>query len=289
MILIKEPFFQGKTFVLVTMHKKEKAILPVFQGFEGLNFLVSLTVDTDILGTFSGEIARTQSPLETALLKAKLVIGKVNADYAISNEGSFGPHPSIHFIPADQEWIVLLDLKTCRYWHSKHLSFNTNFSSIFPKNWKEVIEFLRKIDFPYHGVIIKLENEISDHNREVFKDLDSIFEIEKIYHKYEKVDGFRLSFETDMRAHRNPTRMKVIGETAEKLKNKLQTCCPSCNYPGFDIVEVKKGLPCSMCESPTRMINKVLYVCINCDFQKWSGNPEGLLEADPGLCDYCNP
>lgn len=289
MNLFEQPLFRNKTCVLVTMHEKERAILPVFQGFEGLNFLVSPTVDTDILGTFSGEIARTQSPLETALLKAKLATGKVNADFAISNEGSFGPHPSIHFIPADQEWIVLVDLKSGQYWHTQHLSLNTNFSSLVPKNWEEVVEFLRKIEFPNHGIMIKLENEISEHNLQIFKDLDSIIEIEEIYKKYQNVEGFRLSFETDMRAHRNPTRMKVIGETAEKLKRKLQTCCASCNYPGFDIVKVEKGLPCNMCESPTRMINKVLYSCNHCNFQNWSGNPDGLTVADPGFCDYCNP
>jgi hypothetical protein len=289
MNLIKEPFFQDKTCVLITMHGKEKAILPVFQGFEGLNFVDAPTLNTDILGTFSGEINRAQNPLETALLKAKLGINHVDADYAIANEGSFGPHPSIYFIPADHEWIVILELKTGRYWHTQHISTNTNFSNIVPKNWIEVIEFLRSIDFPNHGIIIKLENEINDNNNQIFKDLDSKLEIEEIFKKYEQIEGVRLSIETDMRAHRNPTRMQVIAETTEKLKRKLQVKCPICNYPGFDVVQIEKGLPCSLCESPTRMIHKALYACSNCNFQEWSGNPDGLLLSDPGFCDYCNP
>ena len=117
MNLIKEPFFQDKTCVLITMHGKEKAILPVFQGFEGLNFVDAPTLNTDILGTFSGEINRAQNPLETALLKAKLGINHVDADYAIANEGSFGPHPSIYFVPADHEWIVILAYSTHQYKH----------------------------------------------------------------------------------------------------------------------------------------------------------------------------
>ena len=289
MTLIKQPFFQGKSCVLVTMHEKEKAILPVFQGFDGLNFIDAPTLNTDILGTFSGEIIRAQNPLETALLKAKLAFNHVDADFAIANEGSFGPHPSIYFIPADHEWIVLLELKTGRYWHTQHISTKTNFSSIVPKNWIEVKEFLRSIDFPNHGIIIKLESEINENNNQIFKDLDSKLEIEEIFKKYEDIEGYTLSFETDMRAHRNPTRMQVIAETAEKLKRKLQATCPSCSYPGFDIVEVEKGLPCSICESPTRLIHKVLYACMNCHHQEWSGNPEGLNASDPGFCDYCNP
>jgi hypothetical protein len=289
MISIKQPFFQGKTCVLITMHDKEKAILPVFQGFEGLKFIDSPTLNTDILGTFSGEIIRTQNPLETAILKAKLAINLVDADFAIANEGSFGPHPSIHFIPADHEWMVILELKTGRYWHAQHISTNTNFSSIIPKNWLEVIEFLHKYDFPNHGIILKLESEINEINNLYYKDLHSIIEVQKIYSEFEHNENYRISLETDMRAHKNPTRMQVIAETAEKLKRKLQATCPTCNYPGFDIVEVEKGLPCNICESPTRLIHKVLYDCMNCHHQEWSGNPEGLLYSDPGFCDYCNP
>jgi hypothetical protein len=135
----------------------------------------------------------------------------------------------------------------------------------------------------------KLESEIDVNNNQIFKDLDSKLQIEEIFKKYEDIEGYTLSFETDMRAHRNPTRMKVIAETAEKLKRKLQSTCSSCNYPGFDIVEVEKGLPCSICEFPTRLIHKVLYACMNCHHQEWSGNPEGLIASDPGFCDYCNP
>jgi hypothetical protein len=289
MNLFKQPFFKGKTCVLVTMHGKGEAILPVFQDFEGLEFIDSPTLNTDLLGTFSGEIIRTQNPLETALLKAKMAMNHVNADFVIANEGSFGPHPSIHFIPADHEWIVLLELKSDRYWYAQHISTNTNFSSLVPKNWDEVVEFLRKIDFPNHGIIIKLESDINSINNQIIKDIHSIAEIEKIYMQYEDVEGFCLIFETDMRAHRNPTRMQVISETAEKLKRKLENYCPTCNYPGYSIVEVETGLPCSLCESPTRMIHKALYACTNCHHQEWSGNPEGLLKSDPGFCDFCNP
>jgi hypothetical protein len=60
-------FFDGKSCAIVTNHAKEQAILPVLQGVQGLNLTVVSNLITDALGTFSGEIERTNPPLETAL------------------------------------------------------------------------------------------------------------------------------------------------------------------------------------------------------------------------------
>lgn len=283
------PYFSGKTCVFVTMHEKDSAVLPILQGIQGLDIQTINNLNTDFLGTFSGEIERQKAPLETAIDKANLGNQVASADFALSSEGSFGPHPSMFFIPADQEWLVLKDLKSDKYWAVHHISPNTNFSTITPNTWDEVTLFLSKVHFPSHGIIVKVLNNITSSIELIIKDLTKTSEIKEIFQSYSQNEQFKIVLETDMRAHRNPTRMKVIAETAEKLKSKLNSLCPSCSFPGFETVEVETGLPCGWCKSPTRLIYKSLLKCQNCNFQQWKLYPHGITEADPGNCDQCNP
>lgn len=57
---------------LATMHGKEKAIAPAFKRHLGMSVLPCDFIDTDAFGTFTGEIVRQATPLETAIAKAKL-------------------------------------------------------------------------------------------------------------------------------------------------------------------------------------------------------------------------
>jgi hypothetical protein len=45
--------------------------------------------------------------------------------------------------------------------------------------------------------------------------------------------------ETDMRAMYNPSRMTVIQNATKK--EKINSCCPHCNIPGFGITDAKRG------------------------------------------------
>jgi hypothetical protein len=284
-----EPYFSGKICVFVTMHEKESAVLPSLDGVQGLNIQTIKHINTDILGTFSGEIERQKDPLQTAIDKAELAKQFASADLALSSEGAFGPHPSMFFIPADQEWLVLKDLKADKYWAIHHISTNTNFNSIQPKNWDEIADFLSKIQFPSHGIIIKVLDKVTSSIDLIFKDINLVSKLKEIYQTYHQVEQRTIILETDMRAHRNPTRMMVIAEAAEKLKSKLNSLCPSCAFPGFDTVEVESGLPCKWCKSPTRLIYRSLLRCQHCNFEDWKLFPQGSTEADPGNCDVCNP
>jgi hypothetical protein len=44
-----------------------------------------------------------------------------------------------------------------------------------------------------------------------------------------------------MRAHMNPTRMKVITELAEKMANRLATICPNVHAPDGGLLIILKG------------------------------------------------
>ncbi len=74
--------FKGRTLLIATKHRKEQVISPILEEALGVKCIVSENIDTDVLGTFTGEVERTNSPLETARMKCEL-----------ASEGSFGSHP----------------------------------------------------------------------------------------------------------------------------------------------------------------------------------------------------
>ena len=102
-------YFLNKSCLIVTKHHKEKVIAPILKDRLGLKCITVESIDTDILGTFSGEIERTDSPLATVKKKCFLGNSIQDVDFIIANEGSFGPHPFIPFLKADEEYMCLYD------------------------------------------------------------------------------------------------------------------------------------------------------------------------------------
>ena len=100
-------WLKNKTIAVASKHEKEKVIQPLFDVKFDSDFL-SCNIDTDQLGTFSGEIERILTPYETAIEKCRMAFNVTNADFAISSEGSFGPHPTLFFIPANEELIIFM-------------------------------------------------------------------------------------------------------------------------------------------------------------------------------------
>lgn len=92
-----------------------------------------------------------------------------------------------------------------------------------------------------------------------------------------------------MRAMYNPTRMSVIEKATGKLLDKINSQCPSCNMPGFDITDTKRGLPCSWCGNPTRSIVSVISRCKHCGYEMEKKYPDNKKFEDPMYCDECNP
>jgi hypothetical protein len=87
----------------------------------------------------------------------------------------------------------------------------------------------------------------------------------------------------------NPTRMKVIEELSYKLIKLIESKCPICNLMGFDVVKVKKGLPCRVCLYPSNYTLSVIYQCKQCQFEKEVMYPNHLEFIEPINCEYCNP
>jgi hypothetical protein len=278
-------FFKGRKAVIATKHKKEEVIAPILNDELGLICVNPTDLDTDKLGTFSGEIERKDDPITTLRNKCLMAIEATGINLAIANEGSFGVHPSIFLAHADNELIMLMDRENNIEIIERELSLNTNFNGSEIRSNAELIEFASKIGFPTHGIILKRGK---DNFTYIIKDSRSLEELITNFDKIKNEDGTAYA-ETDMRAMFNPTRMKVIEQATIKLVNKAKSLCPSCGIPGFGIVGEEKGLPCELCGLPTKSIIKHIYSCHKCTFKMEKEYPFEKHFEDPQYCDFCNP
>src|SRR3982750_1427307 len=93
------------------MHAKERAIAPAFRRVLGAEIVVP-SLDTDTLGTFSGEVPRPDALVETALLKAEMVFEAMpDIDCAVASEGSYGPIERLPLVPGGVELLAFVDRK----------------------------------------------------------------------------------------------------------------------------------------------------------------------------------
>jgi hypothetical protein len=101
--------YGGRVAVLATMHGKEAAFGPILAGRLGVELTVPEGIDTDALGTFTGEVAREGSVEEAAMAKAALGLAFTGGDLALASEGAYGPHPQIPFMPFGVEVVAWVD------------------------------------------------------------------------------------------------------------------------------------------------------------------------------------
>jgi len=277
--------FQDRKVIIATKHQKENVIAPILEKELGVRCFVDNTFDTDTLGTFTGEIERRHDPISTAREKCLQAMKINNCDLGIASEGSFGPHPTLIFVSADDEFLIFIDTINNIEVIVRELSTSTNFNGKQIRSQEELMIFAKGIGFPEHGLILR---KSKDENLDIHK---GITDIEILVKSFEELSSKYNSVyaETDMRAMYNPTRMNVIREATIKLVQKIKSICPQCQMPGFGITDAKKGLECSLCGSPTNSILSYIYVCGHCQFTKEDMFPNKKTTEDPSYCDYCNP
>ena len=277
--------FKGRTLLLVTKHGKEKVISPILEKELGVKCLVTENFDTDMLGTFTGDVERKDDPIMTARKKCHLALEFSSYDLALASEGSFGPHPSLFFVPADDEFLVLIDKKNDLEIIARELSIKTNFSGSEIRTEEELCEFARNAKFPSHRLIVRrTKNDFS----EMVKGIGDKHLLKNTFSFFSTNYGAAF-VETDMRAMYNPTRMRVIEKATKKLADKIKTSCPVCETPGFGITEVRTGLPCQICNYPTKSTLSYKYSCLKCSYNREEKYPDGKFTEDPMWCDLCNP
>lgn len=79
--------YVGSRVVLANMHGKDTAIAPVLRARLGLVVTTAPDLDTDVLGTFTGEIPRAGTIREVA--KARLGMAATGLPIGIASEGSY--------------------------------------------------------------------------------------------------------------------------------------------------------------------------------------------------------
>lgn len=277
--------FKGRKLLIATKHQKEKVIIPLLEKELGVKCFVPENFDTDDFGTFTGEIERKDNALTTARNKCLQAMKLHHCDLAIASEGSFGAHPSIFFVPADDELMIFIDQKNDLEIVARELSMETNFNGKEITSEKMLIDFAHQAKFPSHSLIIrKSKNDNSD----IIKGIADWEQLRNIFNQYINKYGV-VYVETDMRAMNNPTRMSVIQKATKKLLDKIKSCCPQCETPGFGISAAKEGLPCDQCGYPTRSTLSYIYSCNKCTFVKEEMYPHKKFNEDPTYCDMCNP
>jgi hypothetical protein len=277
--------FKGRKIIIATKHKKENVIAPLLTKYLNLECIVNEELDTDEFGTFTGEMERLNDPLETARQKCFKAMELSGCDMAIASEGSFGAHPTIFFVHADSEILLLIDKKNNLEFIASEISTKTNFNGSLINSFKELEDFAKSVKFPSHGLILR---KSKDFNEDVYKGITTIRDLLTVYKTLMSKYG-SVYAETDMRALYNPTRMKVIKTAVKKLITKIKTQCPKCNAPGFSITGAKPGLVCRNCGAPTRSTLLTILSCQSCSFTKEKMYPHGRFFEDPMYCDSCNP
>jgi len=280
--------YAGRRAVLATMHRKEEAIAPAMLSTLGLIIAPSAGLDTDQLGTFSGEIRRNGTMLEVAVRKARLGMIAAGEPLGLASEGSFGPHPAIPFFHAGMELLVFVDEERGIVVHESFLAQSTNLEhlAVLPSDALE--PFLRRIGFPAHGLIVRPnEGEPTTALTKGIVELDSL--IRAIAEAAAVSPDGRARLETDMRAHLNPTRMNSLVSLADRLARRLATLCPGCGAPGFGRTGTRGALLCETCGTPTEMTAAEVFGCPACDYVEERPRFDGLQRAPTQDCPECNP
>ena len=273
-------WFCERKVLIATKHGKEQVLAPLLRQLE-LSPFVAEGFDTDQFGTFTGEIERKRSPQDTLRTKLTAALDHYSYTLGVASEGSFGPHPQLSFIPANEEWVLLIDRENNLELWGHELTSETNYQAKEVTEANEVKAFANEVGFPEHGIIVRgLKTDA------VAKEITTLSNLISYTEWLLAHEPVRL--ETDMRAMRNPTRMKSIERAGQKLVEAACSLCPHCQIPGFVIRDVRTGLPCECCGTETRGVLAFIRSCVKCGYHQEELFPRG--EKYPAqYCDYCNP
>jgi hypothetical protein len=252
----------------------------------GLSVFVPPDLDTDLLGTFSGEVECEGTPGEVVVRKARFGMTAAGVSLGIASEGSFRPHDALAFSIGSHELIAFVDDDSGIVVVEDLFTLETNFANTKAKNAASIDEFLARVGFPSHGLIAVPNDriEVSHDDRvrlvledvpdqQLFKGITDRATLEHVITQCTNLSSDGLAHvETDMRAHLNPTRMEVIGTLAGQLSRRLATRYPACGAPGWGRLsaswETQDG------GSPN--VRRETIGCVRCDHRQDDGTPSDL-------------
>jgi hypothetical protein len=275
--------YRGQRVSLLTKHGKEAALGPALREIGCVLHVVS-GFDTDELGTFTREIPRRGTQLEAAREKARLALAKGGARLGLGSEGAFTPGP-MGLFAWNVELVVLLDAelgieivgRAEGPGHHLHATVRSE---------SELVAFASRALFPEHGLVVRPDDE---RGKPVAQGGDDGAALTRAFRTAaERSTGGAVFVESDLRAHRNPTRMARIAEAGRDLAARMSQTCPRCAAPGFGRAARLPGLPCADCGAPTSAAQAERWDCVRCGASETRALSPGE-RADPACCPYCNP
>ena len=278
--------YQDKKVVVTTKHFKTSLFENEYSKSLNWKFHTE-EVDTDLLGTFSGEIERTSPPLETAIKKARLGIANTGIPYGLASEGSIANDPAVPLLISDIETVVFLDEEKDLVISESYRSFEIVALRREVEVGEPLDEFLQKVDFPNHKLIAKV---ISDKNKVVaVKGLEGVSKLREAIAGLSKISNSgKVILEPDFRAHLSPSRQANIRSAAQLLLKRISQLCPACSSPGFGKITYEKGLNCSECGTFNESaVKSEDFNCVSCAHSEAGTIIATVLE--PRFCPVCNP
>ncbi len=270
---------------MATIHGKDLAVAPPFRRLLGAEVVVAPDVDTDTLGTFSGEVARPGPVVETCAIKAELAFRTLDVDCAIASEGSYGPIERVPLRPAGVEIMAFVDRRRGLRIIETLATHRTNWRLLrFKAGDPAAPVAVKALGFPEYGVFVIANSDASRPIKGLTR-LDEV--VSAIDQEASRSDDGLAIVIADMRAHRNPTRMKVLRALSWKLAKRLQRLCPQCGVPGFGHIDSRRGLPCEDCGAPTDWIDFEIDGCSNCGHAVARPRKDGRRTAPRLSCSSC--
>ncbi len=278
------PYAQ-QTVAFLTQHGKESLIGPLLGQSLGCLVVRAEGFDTDRLGTFSGEVPRPDSQVQTARRKARIGMDLLGTPLGLASEGAFVPDPFGGLLPWNIEVLVWIDdaraLEVTAIAQGPARSLHRSVSSV-----DDLLQWASEAGFPEHHAMLRPEGVRQAAVRKGLHDVDALLSAFGAC-KAESPKGLVLA-ENDLRAFCNPTRQRMIVRAAEDLIKQLQSACPACQRPGYWVKEKVGGLPCRACGLPTRLPRALIWRCNGCGHQA-SEPASNATHADASRCDHCNP
>ncbi|MBV1728251.1 MAG: 5-(carboxyamino)imidazole ribonucleotide synthase [Eubacteriales bacterium] len=280
--------YNGCAAVLSTKHGKEVVVGPPLRAILGLAVQVPAGLDTDILGTFTGEVERVGSPLDIAIRKTRMGMDATGLSLGLASEGSFGPDPRAPFIPLHHELLVFVDDRLQTQVAEQSVTNRTNYDNTTAASLAELSDFLDRAGFPSHAVVVR--PSAGPESGPLYKGLRTVEALQAALRDCASASPDGLAWVgTDMRAHMNPSRLAIIRRLAFRLGSRLLRVCPLCGTPGWGVVDVIKGLPCEECGHPTGLVSELVAACPRCAHRVNRARYDGRRAASAGDCPYCNP
>jgi hypothetical protein len=269
---------------MATKHGKTALVRPVLGEILELD-VVEVEVDTDVLGTFSGEIERTAAPRDTAIAKARMGMEVSGHRIGVASEGTIGPSHAVPFLLVCTELVVLVDDIRGIVLTGIENAYDLVAGSEDVDATSDLTDFLRRAQFPAHAMIV---SALGAPVPIVIKGIQDLVALHAAVRTcvQRSPDG-RARVETDLRAHKCPSRQPIIERAARHLANRAANACPACSAPGYGPIRNEIGVPCAWCGRNTDAVRARVHGCVSCPTEHSEIIQTDL--ADPGHCTWCNP